>query len=43
MAVWQAAGAGGFGISSALYRPGQMATEVTASARRFIQALLGKR
>ena len=39
MARWQAAGADGFGIGSALYRPGQAAAEVGANAARFVAAL----
>ena len=39
MARWQAAGADGFGIGSALYRPGQAAAEVGANATRFVAAL----
>ena len=36
---WRAAGANGYGIGSALYRPGVSASEVGANARRFVQAL----
>jgi 2-dehydro-3-deoxyphosphogalactonate aldolase len=39
MAPWQAAGAAGFGLGSALYRPGDSAAEVGANARAFIAAL----
>ena len=39
LARWQAAGADGFGIGSALYRPGQAAAEVGANAARFVAAL----
>lgn len=35
---WVDAGADGFGIGSALYRPGQDADEVGANARRFVEA-----
>lgn len=35
---WQAAGASGFGIGSALYRPGQTAAQVAEQARHFIDA-----
>lgn len=41
MAVWRAAGAAGFGLGSALYRPGISVDEVRASAARFIAALRG--
>ena len=39
---WQA-GAAGFGLGSALYRPGFRADEVAASARRFVEAAQGLR
>ncbi len=39
MAPWRAAGAAGFGLGSALYRPGQGAEEVRANARAFVTAL----
>lgn len=39
MAAYRAAGADGFGLGSALYRPGQDATEVGAQARAFLAAL----
>lgn len=39
MAPWLAAGANGFGLGSALYKPGQTATEVGAQARAFVAAL----
>lgn len=39
MAAWRSAGAAGFGLGSALYRPGQDAGEVAANARGFIAAL----
>jgi 2-dehydro-3-deoxyphosphogalactonate aldolase len=38
MAPWVAAGAAGFGLGTALYRPGATAAEVTAAARRFVAA-----
>ena len=34
---WRAAGAAGFGLGSALYRPGMDASQVTANARRFLE------
>ena len=39
MAPWIAAGAAGFGLGSALYRPGMRAGEVGERARAFIAAL----
>lgn len=39
MAPWSSAGAAGFGLGSALYRPGSSADDVAASARRFMAAL----
>lgn len=39
MADYLAAGANGFGLGSALYRPGQGAAEVAAQARGFVEAL----
>ena len=39
MADYLAAGANGFGLGSALYRPGQGAAEVAAQARAFVDAL----
>lgn len=36
MAPWRAAGASGFGLGSALYKPGMSADEVGAAARRFV-------
>ncbi len=39
MAPWQAAGAAGFGLGSALYRPGMAAGEVAARARSFVELL----
>ena len=38
MAPWRAAGAGGFGLGSALYRPGATPEEVGALAGRFVAA-----
>lgn len=38
MAAWRTAGAGGFGIGSALYRPGATAEEVGTRARAFVEA-----
>ena len=37
MAAYRQAGATGFGIGSALYKPGQSAADTAASAQRFIQ------
>jgi 2-dehydro-3-deoxyphosphogalactonate aldolase len=39
MAAYRVAGADGFGLGSALYRPGQSAVEVAAQARAFVSAL----
>lgn len=39
MAPWRAAGAAGFGLGSALYRPGDTAEQVAANARAFVAAL----
>jgi 2-dehydro-3-deoxyphosphogalactonate aldolase len=41
MAEWRAAGATGFGIGSALYKPGKQASSVRADAARFIAAYTG--
>ena len=41
MAPWAAAGAAGFGLGSALYKPGMSAAEVGTNARAFIEALSG--
>jgi len=41
MAEWRAAGASGFGIGSALYRPGKQASAVRADAERFVAACTG--
>ena len=38
MAPWRAAGASGFGLGSALYRPGAAAAEVRIAAERFVAA-----
>lgn len=38
MAPWRAVGADGFGLGSALYRPGASAAEVGAAARAFVAA-----
>lgn len=43
MAPWRAAGANGFGLGSALYRPGQDPAEVGAQARAFAEAWRGLR
>lgn len=39
MADYRAAGANGFGLGGALYRPGQAAAQVGAQARAFVDAL----
>lgn len=39
VARWRDAGATGFGIGSALYKPGKSTTEVAAAARRFVAAV----
>lgn len=39
LAPWLSAGAGGFGLGSALYRPGFTPAEVSARARRFVEAV----
>ena len=41
MAAYFAAGASGFGIGSALYKPGMAAAEVAANATKFIAACAG--
>lgn len=41
LAAYRAAGANGFGIGSALYKPGDSAAQVAAAARRFAQAWHG--
>lgn len=38
MAPWRAAGATGFGLGSALYRPGDKPADISATAARFVQA-----
>ena len=38
MAAWRKAGASGFGIGSALYKPGQSVAQTTAAANTFIQS-----
>jgi 2-dehydro-3-deoxyphosphogalactonate aldolase len=38
MAPWRAAGAAGFGLGSALYKPGDSAAKVGAAARAFVAA-----
>lgn len=38
MGSWRAAGAAGFGLGSALYKPGMAAAEVGEQARRFVAA-----
>jgi 2-dehydro-3-deoxyphosphogalactonate aldolase len=39
MAPWRAAGAAGFGIGSAIYKPGDTAATVAAKARNLLEAL----
>jgi len=39
VSAWRAAGAAGFGIGSALYRPGDGPEAVAARARAFLEAL----
>lgn len=41
MAAWRAAGASGFGIGSALYKPGMTAAQVRAAAQQFRDAWAG--
>jgi 2-dehydro-3-deoxyphosphogalactonate aldolase len=38
LAAWRSAGASGFGVGSALYRPGATAGEVRSRARAFVEA-----
>ena len=38
MAPWRQAGAAGFGLGSALYKPGDDAATVAAAARRYVEA-----
>lgn len=42
MAAWRAAGAGGFGLGSDLYRPGQTPAETADKARRAVQAAMAE-
>ena len=42
MAEWRAAGAAGFGIGSALYKPGKPAAAVREDAMKFIAACAGR-
>lgn len=39
LAGWRTAGAAGFGLGSALYKPGMTAAEVAANASRFLETL----
>ena len=39
MGPWRAAGADGFGLGSALYQPGRIATDVSERAKAFVAAL----
>jgi 2-dehydro-3-deoxyphosphogalactonate aldolase len=41
IASWQGSGVDGFGLGSALYRPGQSAAEVGTQARAFVAAAAG--
>jgi 2-dehydro-3-deoxyphosphogalactonate aldolase len=41
MAAYLNAGANGFGLGSALYKPGSSAQQVREAAHRFVQALRG--
>ena len=41
MAPWREAGANGFGLGSALYKPGRTAAEVGAAAAHFVAATRG--
>jgi 2-dehydro-3-deoxyphosphogalactonate aldolase len=41
MAPWRAAGAAGFGIGSAIYRPGDTAEVVARKARALVASLAG--
>lgn len=38
LAAWRAAGANGFGLGSALYKPGHTAAQVSAAAQAFVAA-----
>ena len=42
MGPWTDAGADGFGLGSALYRPGQSADETARNARAFVEAVRGR-
>ena len=42
MAAYRAAGAAGFGLGSALYKPGDAATDVVAKAAAFAAAWRGE-
>ena len=42
MTAWRAAGAAGFGIGSAIYKPGDTAAAVTGKARILLDALSGR-
>jgi 2-dehydro-3-deoxyphosphogalactonate aldolase len=42
MAAYAAAGAAGFGIGSALYKPGMTVEDIGAAARRFVSAFQGR-
>jgi 2-dehydro-3-deoxyphosphogalactonate aldolase len=42
MAAYLEAGADGFGLGSALYRPGQSAAEIFAQAQAFVRVLRGR-
>lgn len=41
-AKWMSAGASGFGLGGALYRPGQSAEDVRRAAKQFLAALAGQ-
>jgi 2-dehydro-3-deoxyphosphogalactonate aldolase len=41
MAPWREVGADGFGLASALYRPGDSAVKTGNAARRFVASLSG--
>jgi 2-dehydro-3-deoxyphosphogalactonate aldolase len=42
MAAWRTAGAAGFGLGSALYRPGDTPAKVAAAATQFVEAWHGR-
>jgi 2-dehydro-3-deoxyphosphogalactonate aldolase len=42
MTPWTEAGADGFGLGSALYKPGQSAEETSRTARAFVEAVRGR-